>query len=177
MVRPVLVGELGLRVAVATRSEARLPAVLSPTALLMLSLLTEHPDHIVKGLLDVDAILGRCLHKLTPQLLGQRLPFLCRDRPLDRLVTLVADEHHGHGEWRTARRGHGGPQVARTGRGARAGRLLDHLDLVVEFGDAGEGGARGDAVHEDKPLAVSNPLIAQRGVFLLARRVQHLEHA
>lgn len=41
----------------------------------------------------------------------------------------------------------------------------------------GKGGSRGDAVYEDKALAVAYPLVAQGNVFLLAGRVENLEHA
>lgn len=47
----------------------------------------------------------------------------------------------------------------------------------MESGDAGKGGARGDAVDEDKAFPIADPLVPQRRVLFLASRVEHLEHA
>lgn len=48
---------------------------------------------------------------------------------------------------------------------------------MMESFDPGEGRPRGNAVHQDEPLAISNPLVPQRSVLLLAGCVENLKHA
>jgi hypothetical protein len=74
---------LGTRIAIPQRgrSKSRHAPVLKPAAellllLLLLPLLAEQPDHIVEGLLHVDAVLRRGLDELTAQLLRQGGSFL-----------------------------------------------------------------------------------------------------
>jgi len=43
--------------------------------------------------------------------------------------------------------------------------------------DSLKGRARQDRVHQDKALAVTDPLVTQSRVLLLSRRVEHLNHA
>ena len=144
--------------------------------LLLLSLLSEHPDHIVKSLFDIDTVLGRGLDEFASQILGEGLTFLGGNGSFDGLVTLVPHQHYGHGQ-RGARGGvDGRGQVAGTGGRPGVGGLLDHLDLVVELLYPGKRGSRGDAVDEDEALTVADPLIAQGRVFFLAGGIQHLQH-
>lgn len=169
-------GVFGPSIAIAmTGPEARRAAIGTTSSGGLLSLCAQHAHDVVEGLLDIDAVLGGGLDEVAAELLGQRLAFLRGDGALDGLVALVADEHDGDGHGGVGG-AHGGVQVAGPGGGAGAGGFLDHLDLVVEFGDAGEGGAGGDAVDQDEALAVPDPLVAQCGVFFLTRCVQHLEH-
>lgn len=67
-------------------------------------------------------------------------------------------------------------QVTTAGGRSRIGGLLDHLNLVVEFGDATERSARGNTVYEHEALPIPNPLVPQGSVLLLSGCVQHLEH-
>jgi hypothetical protein len=185
---PEGLGVFWIRVPVAMlpRKARRPPLLHAPAAaaaaaaqLVLLLLLAQQPHHVVKGLLDVDAVLGRRLDKLAAQLFRQRRAFLRGHGALHGLVALVADQHDGRGPQRHGgARGERRVEVAGAARGrARVGRLLDALDLVVELVDAAEGRARRDAVHQHEALAVADPLVAQRGVFLLAGGVEHLEHA
>lgn len=168
---------LGFGVSVSTRRESPLATILRSTALGLLPLLAKHANDIVEGLFNIDAVLSGGLDEFAAQLLRQGLTLLRGDGALDGLVALVADKHDGDGQWGPGRALHGRGEVAGAGGGAGASGLLDHLDLVVEFGDARERGARCDTVDQYETLAISNPLVAQCGVFFLARRVQHLEHA
>ena len=138
------------------------------------SLAAQQADDIVKCLLDIDAVLGRSLDKLAAELAGQGMALLRRHLALRDAVALVADEHDGHG---VGGGGGGGGHGRSWVGGSGGGGLLDALDLVVEAGDAGEGRARRDAVDQHEALAVADPLVAQRGILLLAGGIEHLEHA
>ena len=103
-----------------------------------------------------------------------------RDFPLSDSVAFVSDEHYRCGAGGAVHYcwgGERGGKIAASGGGAGAGGFFDALDLVVEFLDAGEGGAGGYAVDEDEAFAVSNPLVAEGGVFFLAGGVEDFEHA
>ena len=76
-VRPEGLGIFGACVAIAARSEACWTTVCATATCCLLSLLAQHADNVVEGLLDVDTVLGGRLNKLTSQLLGQCLAFLC----------------------------------------------------------------------------------------------------
>lgn len=154
----------------------RAPVLRFAALLLLLSLLSEHPDHIVKSLFDIDTVLGRGLDEFASQILGESLTFLGGYGSFDGLVTLVPHQHHGHGQRGARGSIDGRGQVAGTGGRPGVGGLLDHLDLIVEFLYPGKRGSRGDAVDEDEALTVADPLIAQGRVFFLAGGIQHLQH-
>lgn len=120
--------------------------------------------HIVESLVDVDAVLGRSLDKITAQLAGERTALLRRDLALRDSVALVANQHDG----------------CKVEKGivacGRARGLLDPPDLVVEHFYLLKGRAGGYAVHEHKTLSVSYPLISQRDVVFLAGGIEHFEH-
>ena len=177
-IRSERLGVLRAGITVAHLPQARRATVLRlTTALLLLALLSKHPNHIVKRLFDIDAVLGRRLDKLTAQILGQRLPLLGRNGALHGLVALVADQHDGHGQ-RRARGGADGRGQVTCARGrAGIGGLLDHFDLVVEFLYPRERGAGSDAVDKNETLTVADPLVAQSGVFFLAGRIEDFQHA
>lgn len=142
----------------------------------LVSLASKLADDFEKGLFHINAVLGRRLDKVTAEQLRQGAALLGRDLALGDAVALVSDEHDGR--WAKGRaHGRGRERRAGIGRGAGERVLLDALDLVVEALDAGEGGARRDAVDEDEALAVAYPLVSQRNVLLLAGGVEHLEHA
>lgn len=120
-------------------------------------LFSEVAHDVVEGLLNVNARLGGRFHEGAAELASQRLTLLRRDFSLGHAVALVPDEHDGRVGDQVAAvlRRHGGH-----GRRGAGGRLLDALNLAVESLDAGEGGARGDAVDEDEAFSVADPLIA-----------------
>lgn len=137
-----------------------------------MALTTQDSYHVVKGLFDIDAVLGRRLDKLASEFPGQSVAFLGGHLALRHSVALVTDEHDGDGQLRVGG-GDGGAGIRRR----RGARFLDTLYLVMEAFDARKGRARGNAVYEDKALAVTDPLVAQRRVFFLAGRVEDFEHA
>lgn len=133
---------------------------------------SQDSDDVVKGLLNVDAVLGRGLDKLAAELPRKGVALLCGDLSVRHAVTLVSDEHDGDRGCR-ADGGDGRAGVRRR----RGRRLLDPLNLVVEALDARERRARRHAVDENEALAVADPLVAQRCVLFLSGRVEHFEHA
>lgn len=145
---------------------------------LLLPLLSQRSYHFVECLLHIDAVLGRRFDEIAPHVFCQRTSFLRRHLAFRHPIAFVSHQHHrclaisrphARRHWRWQIRGAGG--------GACTRRILDPLDLVVEFPYSVERGARGDAVHQHKAFSVSNPLISQRGIFLLTRGIQHFEHA
>lgn len=69
-----------------------------------MTLATQDADHVVKGLFDIDAILGRGFDKLTTKLSGQGMAFLRGDFALRHSVALVSDQHYGDGKLGVGRR-------------------------------------------------------------------------
>lgn len=61
----------------------------------IMPLLPQGPDHVVKRLLDVDAVLGRRFDKIAAELSRQRIAFLGRHLSLGAPVALVPNEHDG----------------------------------------------------------------------------------
>lgn len=63
-------------VPIAHRAQASRSTILGSSSLLLLPLLSEHANDIVKGLLNVDAVLGGRLDEFAAQVLRQGLSFL-----------------------------------------------------------------------------------------------------
>lgn len=78
-------------VAIAHGTQAGRSTILGSSSLLLLPLLSEHANDIVKGLLHVDAVFGGRLDEFAAQVLRQGLSFLRRDRSLHCFVAFVAD--------------------------------------------------------------------------------------
>ena len=75
---PEGLGIFGACVAIAVAGSKACRATVCATATgRLLSLLAQHADNVIKGLFHIDTILRGCLDKLTAQLLGQCLTFLC----------------------------------------------------------------------------------------------------
>lgn len=75
---PEGLGIFGACVTIAVaRSEACRATVCATATCRLLSLLAQHADNVVEGLFHIDTVLRGCLDKLTSQLLGQCLAFLC----------------------------------------------------------------------------------------------------
>ena len=62
-----------------------------------LSLPPQNSDDIVKGLFDINAILGRSLNEFTPELTRQSVALLRRYFTLRHSIALVANEHNRDG--------------------------------------------------------------------------------
>lgn len=138
----------------------------------LLALAAKDADNVIEGLFDIYAVLGRGLDKLAAELAGEGVALLRRHLALGDTIAFVADEHDRDRQLRVGG-GYGGAGI---GRGGGAG-FLDALNLVVEALDARKRGARGDAVDENEPLAVTDPLVAEGRVFFLTSGVEDFEHA
>lgn len=173
-VGPERSGIFGTRITPGTQT-GRSSILRSP--LLLLTLLSQHADHVIKGLLHINAVLCGSLDEFATKILGERLSLLSRNGALNGLVAFVTDQHDRHRKRGARRRVNRGSQITGSRGRSGVGRFLDHLDLIVKLLYAGERSSRGDAVNEDEPFAVTDPLVSQRSIFLLTCCVQYFQHA
>ena len=117
-------------------ARARLLPVCGAAATALVSLSPQLPDDIEKGLLHVDAILGRSFDEIATEVFRQSLALLRRHLALGDTVAFVANKHDRSLTEDGCRCAEGG---ARIGRRASHGRLFDALDLAVEALYAGKG--------------------------------------
>ena len=150
----------------------------APSNLIFLSHVPQRPDHIVKGLLNIDTVLRRCFNKLASHVFRQSTTLLYRHFPVSHSITLVPHKHHwgrlpGHMHCGRGRR----CKIRASCWGPGAGRLFDALYLAVELAYACKRRSRGDTVDKDEPLTVAYPLVSEGCIFFLPSCVQNFQHA
>ena len=104
-----------------------------------LSLSSQLSNNVIKGFLDIDAVLSGCLDEFAAEVFGQCMPFLRGHFTFVLLIAFVPDQH----DWNRTSVGrlttHLCGQVAGACRGVRVSRFLDSLYLGIKFLDPGEG--------------------------------------